>query len=82
VADLKRARNPVSRLTPAERVVLARLLRGEAAKAIGEALERSPYTISNHTRKILAAFELNSRSKLIARCVELGITPEALEREG
>ncbi len=82
VADLKRARNPVSRLTPAERVVLARLLRGEAAKAIGEALERSPHTISNHTRKILAAFELNSRSKLIARCVELGITPEALEREG
>jgi DNA-binding CsgD family transcriptional regulator len=81
-AELKRGRTPISRLTPAERVVLARLLRGESAKAIGEALERSPFTISNHTRKIFAAFELNSRSKVIARCVELGITPEAIEREG
>jgi len=80
-AELKRGKSPVFALTPAERVVLARLLRGESAKAIGEALERSPFTISNHTRKIFAAFDLNSRSKVIARCVELGITPESIERE-
>ena len=79
-AELKRSKNPVLQLTPAERVVLARLLRGESAKAIGDALERSPFTISNHTRKIFAAFDLNSRSKVIARCVELGITPESIER--
>ena len=79
-ADLKRNKNPIFQLTPAERVVLARLLRGESAKAIGDALERSPFTISNHTRKIFAAFDLNSRSKVIARCVELGITPESIER--
>ena len=63
-------------------MVLARLLRGESAKVIGEALERSPFTLGSHTRKIFAAFELNSRGKVIARCVELGIPPEAIEREG
>ena len=71
---------PLERLSPAELVVLAHLLRGDTAKAIGEKLDRSPFTISNHTRRIFQAFEVNSRSKVIAICAELGITPEHVER--
>jgi DNA-binding CsgD family transcriptional regulator len=71
---------PVERLSHAELVVLAHLLRGETAKGIGERLDRSPFTISNHTRRIFAAFEVNSRSRVIAICAELGITPEYVER--
>jgi DNA-binding CsgD family transcriptional regulator len=71
---------PLERLSPAELVVLAHLLRGDTAKAIGEKLERSPFTISNHTRRIFQAFEVNSRSKVIAICAELGVTPESVER--
>jgi len=73
--------SPVDRLSRAERVVLAHLINGDSAKAIGAKLKRSPYTISNHTRKIFLAFGLNSRGKVIAKCVELGITPTKLERE-
>ena len=72
---------PVDRLSRAERVVLAYLINGDSAKAIGAKLKRSPYTISNHTRKIFQAFGLNSRGKVIARCAELGITSAKLERE-
>ena len=71
---------PLERLSPAELIVLAHLLRGETAKAIGEKLGRSPFTISNHTRRIFQAFEVNSRSKVISICAELGVTPELAER--
>ena len=71
---------PLERLSPAELVVLAHLIRGETAKSIGEKLERSPFTISNHTRRIFQAFEVNSRSRVIAICAELNITPEYVER--
>jgi DNA-binding CsgD family transcriptional regulator len=73
--------SPVDRLSPAERVVLAHLINGDSAKAIGAKLDRSPFTISNHTRKIFQAFGLNSRAKVIARCAELGITAAKVERD-
>ncbi len=79
-AQLEAQDGPLERLSPAELVVLAHLIRGDTAKAIGEKLDRSPFTISNHTRRIFQAFEVNSRSKVIAICAELGITPERVER--
>ncbi len=71
---------PVAQLTNAERGVLLELLHGKSTREIAEESERSEYTISNHTRKIFAAFEVHSRSRLLARCVELGITEETIER--
>jgi DNA-binding CsgD family transcriptional regulator len=78
--QLRAAASPADLLSPAERVVLGYLLNGDSAKAIAEKLDRSPFTISNHTRKIFQAFGLNSRGKVIARCAELGITSAKLER--
>jgi DNA-binding CsgD family transcriptional regulator len=76
-ADLE---SPLHQLTPAELTVLLRLLAGKSAKAIAASLERSHFTINNHTRKIFAAFNVNSRAQLLARCVELGITAASVER--
>jgi DNA-binding CsgD family transcriptional regulator len=73
--------SPVSALTPAERTVLLGLLAGKSAKAIGASLRRSHFTINNHTRKIFAAFAVNSRARLLARCAELGITATTIERQ-
>jgi len=72
--------SPLHQLTPAELTVLLRLLAGKSAKAIAASLERSHFTINNHTRKIFAAFGVNSRAQLLARCVELGITAASVER--
>jgi len=47
-----------------------------SAKTIARNLDRSHYTIINHTRRIFAAFGVRSRARLIARCVELGIASE------
>lgn len=70
--------DPVERLTPAERAVLAELLSGKSAKAIARGLGRSPYTVINHTRSIYAAFGVRSRPKLLVRCAELRISAEQL----
>jgi DNA-binding CsgD family transcriptional regulator/tetratricopeptide (TPR) repeat protein len=79
--QLRAPASPVDLLSPAERTVLGYLLGGDSAKTIAAKLDRSPFTISNHTRKIFQAFELNSRGKVIARCAELGITASKIERE-
>lgn len=68
----------LAKLTRAERVVLRHLLGGENMKGIASALERSPYTVHNHTRRIFGAFDVRARAALIARCAELGITAEKL----
>jgi len=73
-AALRAPQDPLQRLTPAERRVLAELLAGKSAKAIAESLARSPHTVINHTRKVFAAFDVRSRPRLLARCEELGIT--------
>ncbi|HTW84014.1 MAG TPA: LuxR C-terminal-related transcriptional regulator [Candidatus Sulfotelmatobacter sp.] len=68
----------LAKLTPAERTVLRYLLGGENMKGIARALDRSPYTVHNHTRRIFGAFEVRARAALIARCAELGITADKL----
>ncbi|MEO6990936.1 MAG: LuxR C-terminal-related transcriptional regulator [Candidatus Baltobacteraceae bacterium] len=74
--EAQRAPTPVQGLTPAERAVLAELVLGHSAKTIAHDLERSHFTIINHTRRIFAVFGVRSRARLIARCVELGIVGE------
>lgn len=68
--------SPVTLLTPTERVVLGELLKGKPAKAIADDLERSQYTVINHTRKIFAAFRVRSRAQLLARYAELKVGGE------
>lgn len=68
------------RVWPAQREVLARLLEGKSAKAIAVEMERSPFTVTNHTRKLFATFGVRSRDELRARCAELEITADTLRR--
>ena len=53
-------------LTPAQRRVFDLLGRGFEAKAIGRALGSSHFTVTNHTRVILAAFGAATRGEIIA----------------
>lgn len=62
-------------LRPAQLEVLMRLLEGFSAKAIAEDLDRSHFTVINHTRKIFAAFQVNSRDELFRACRAAAITP-------
>ncbi len=73
-AVLRSRRSPLDELTAAQRRVLDELLQGKSAKTIAANLDRSHHTVSNHTRKIFAAFRVKSRTRLLANCVELGIT--------
>jgi DNA-binding CsgD family transcriptional regulator len=69
IAKRKRAAKSIEALTPSERRVLDELLKGKSARDIGRALGNSPFTISNHTRRIFAAFGTNSRSEILAMFV-------------
>jgi DNA-binding CsgD family transcriptional regulator len=69
LAKRKRAAKYMESLTPAEHRVLAHLIQGKSAKEIGRALGRSPFTVSNHTRKIFLAFGTNSRATILAMFV-------------
>jgi DNA-binding NarL/FixJ family response regulator len=74
--ELERLAGPIAALTAAERTVLIGLLEGKRTKAIAAELDRSEFTVTNHTSRVLAAFGVASRSALIAVCGELGITPD------
>lgn len=69
---------PLGLLRPAQRKVLAGILRGDSAKVIAADLDRSPYTVVNHTRRIFAAFGVRRRADLRALCLKNGITSESL----
>ncbi len=79
-AWLRSESSPADALGPKAREVLARLLVGESAKAIAADLDRSAFTVINHTRKIFEAFEVHSRDDLRRACAELGITTATLRR--
>ena len=68
-----RTRNRVKKslqlLSPAEKAVYDRIVQGKSAVEIAKELKRSPFTVSNHTRKIFEAFGTQSRSKLLAMLV-------------
>ena len=65
--------NPMNRLTPAERRVLAELCKGSKAREIADTFDRSFNTINNHTRAIFTAFGVRSRAALVAECARRGI---------
>ena len=65
--------DPLTKLTPAERRVLAELCKGKKSRDIASTFGRSFNTINNHTRKVFAAFGVQSRAALVAECARLGI---------
>jgi DNA-binding CsgD family transcriptional regulator len=65
----KKAQKCIAQLSPAEKAVYDRILQGKSAIEIAKELRRSPFTVSNHTRKIFEAFGTQSRSKLLAMLV-------------
>ncbi len=69
---------PLGKIRPAQRVILAKILRGEGAKAIAADLGRSQYTVINHTRKIFDAFGVHSRAELRRVCAEAKISAESI----
>ena len=68
-------------LRKAQLEVLVRLLEGFSAKAIAADLDRSHFTVINHTRKIFLAFRVNSRDELFRACRAAGITPDVVRAE-
>jgi DNA-binding CsgD family transcriptional regulator len=65
--------DPLGKLTPAERRVLTELCKGKKSRDIAITFGRSFNTINNHTRKVFAAFGVQSRAALVAECAKLGI---------
>jgi DNA-binding CsgD family transcriptional regulator len=63
-------------LTRAERKVLRELLTGKSSREIAQVLDRSPFTVNNHTRRLFDVFGVRSRAALIARAAERGLGPE------
>jgi pSer/pThr/pTyr-binding forkhead associated (FHA) protein len=56
-------------LTVAERRVLTCLVRGLSEKVIAAELSISPHTVHNHTKRIYAAYRVNSRAELLSRFI-------------
>jgi DNA-binding CsgD family transcriptional regulator len=57
-------------LSPPQRSVLVRLLRGESEKQIAAGIYRSPHTVHSHVKAIHDAFKVSSRGELLARFVD------------
>jgi DNA-binding CsgD family transcriptional regulator len=68
----------LEQLSKAERNVLRELLAGKTSRAIADTLNRSPFTVNNHTRKLFEVFGVHSRAALIARAAERGLLPDAV----
>lgn len=68
---------PSPLLTPAVRRVFTLLLEGKSEKEIATKLDLSPHTVHNHVKKIYAAYQVNSRSELLAKFVSESSTSDA-----
>ena len=60
---------PSPTLTPAEERVFWLLLSGHSEKEIAKKIHLSPHTVHNHVRHIYRAYEVKSRSELLAKFV-------------
>jgi DNA-binding CsgD family transcriptional regulator len=60
-------------LPPMQRRVFEEICEGRSTAEISKLLGRSEYTISNHTKEIFKAFEVRSRSALVAEAVRRGL---------
>jgi DNA-binding CsgD family transcriptional regulator len=65
VADMN-----LPQLSPPQRQVLRRLLRGESEKQIAAGVYRSPHTVHSHIKAIHDAFGVSSRGELLARFID------------
>jgi DNA-binding CsgD family transcriptional regulator len=63
-------------LTPAQKVVLGRLLRGDSEKQIARALSRSEHTVHTHIKSLHEAFQVASRGELLAKFVDQRLVDE------
>jgi DNA-binding CsgD family transcriptional regulator len=68
---------PLSRLTPAQRRVFDLLVAGASTDDIVEKYGRSIFTVRNHIKAILEAFDVSSRPALVAEAARLGLTRKA-----
>jgi DNA-binding CsgD family transcriptional regulator len=59
----------VPELPPRQKQVLHYLLQGDSLKEIANKLEISPHTVGDYVKKIYKAFNVNSRSELLATFV-------------
>jgi DNA-binding CsgD family transcriptional regulator len=70
VARLQPAREAFSpHLSPREREVLQRLLRGASEKAVASEMGLSQHTVHSYAKSIYAAYGVSSRPELLARCL-------------
>jgi DNA-binding CsgD family transcriptional regulator len=67
------AAGPLDRLTPAQRRIFESLVAGASTDDIVASSGRSVFTVRNHVKAILAAFNVNSRSALVAEAIRLKI---------
>ena len=70
---LRRRRDPLERLTPREREVLALLAEGRTNREIGETLFMAEKTASVHVSRILAKLGVRGRTEAAAVAHRLGI---------
>ena len=60
-------------LPPMQQRVFEELCHGKSTAEIARSLERSEYTVSNHIKEIFKAFDVKSRSALLAKAVRQGM---------
>lgn len=60
-------------LPPMQRRVFDQVLQGKTTEQIAQALGKSKFTIANHLREVFKAFNVNSRSALIAEAIKRGL---------
>jgi DNA-binding CsgD family transcriptional regulator len=71
-----------SKLTPAQRDVLRRLLEGKKAPAISAETNRAHTTVRKHIKDIHAAFGTHSFAELFAECLRRGIASPGVPNAG
>lgn len=64
---------PQISLPPMQKRVFDELCQGKSTAEIAQSLERSEYTISNHIKELFKAFDVKSRSALLAKAVKQGL---------
>lgn len=68
--------NAAEMLSDMERAILARLARGLSSKQIAQELQRSPFTIDNHRRKIMRKTGHHSVAELTIHAIRIGLRPD------
>jgi DNA-binding CsgD family transcriptional regulator len=70
-AHSSRLKRAIMNISPAERRVLQAVRKGFSEREIAARLNLSPHTVHNHIRSIFSAFEVHSRTELLAKLLEL-----------